>query len=103
MSEWKQFRDALLESDPELKAEYDRLGPTYAAIADVIRLRLQLGLTQEQLAQKMGKQQPAIARLEAGRVKPSIAFLTELAEALDARLVLRIEGKDEPESRRAAS
>ncbi len=37
----------------------------------------------------MGKQQPAIARLESGRVSPSIAFLEEVAEALDAKLIVR--------------
>ena len=51
-------------------------------------------LSQEQLAQKMGRQQPAIARLEGARVLPSLAFLQDLAEALDARLTVRLEPKE---------
>jgi transcriptional regulator with XRE-family HTH domain len=95
MSEWQKFRDQLLAGDEEVRQEYERLGPVYELIADVIRLRHARGFTQEQLAQKMGKQQPAIARLEAGRVSPSLAFLQELAQALDARLTVRLESNDE--------
>jgi predicted transcriptional regulator len=90
MDEWTKFRDRMLADDPEAAAEYERLRPRFAAIADIIRLRLDKGLTQEQLAKKVGKQQPAIARLEAGRVQPSIQFLQEIAEALDAELVVQV-------------
>jgi transcriptional regulator with XRE-family HTH domain len=100
MSEWEKFRDKVLDEDPETRKEYERLRPMYAAIADIIRLRLEKGLTQADLAQRLGKQQPAIARLESGRVMPSMASLQEVAEALDAKLVVRIEEK---ESERRAS
>ena len=94
MSGWREFRDNLLAENPETKAEYESLGPVYDAIADVIRLRHLYGLSQDQLAQRMGKQQPAIARLESGRVNPSIAFLEQLANALDAKLIVRIERRE---------
>jgi ribosome-binding protein aMBF1 (putative translation factor) len=93
MSQWKEFRDNILSKNPETRAEYQSLGTVYDAIVDVIRLRHLHGLSQEQLARKMGKQQPAIARLEAGRVNPSIAFLEQVANALDARLIVRLESK----------
>ncbi len=93
MSQWREFRDSILANSPETRAEYESLGPVYDAIADVIRLRYLRGLSQDQLARKMGKQQPAIARFEAGRVNPSIAFLEQVANALDARLIVRLESK----------
>lgn len=99
MTEWEEFKERVFREDPEVRAEYEALRPMYTAIADMIRLRLEKGLTQAELAQRMGRQQPAIARFEAGRVKPSIAFLEDVAEALDARLVVRIETKDEGDHR----
>ncbi len=94
MSRWEEFEAKLLE-DPETRREYDRLGPLYDAITQVIAYRHSRGLTQEQLAQKMGKQQPAIARFESGRVWPSLSFLQDLADALDLKLIMRLEPKDD--------
>jgi transcriptional regulator with XRE-family HTH domain len=94
MTRWDEFEAKLLE-DPETRREYERLGPLYDAITQVIAYRHSRGLTQEQLAQRMGKQQPAIARFESGRVSPSLSFLQDLAEALDLTLILRLEPKEE--------
>ena len=94
MSEWEEFRDRLLAEDPELSKGYERLGPLYSIVRDVIGWRHVRGLTQEQLAERMGKQQPAVARFESARVWPSLTFLQELAEALDVRLVVRLEDKE---------
>ena len=95
MNEWTELRDQILRDNPKTRDEYERLGPTYRAIADLIRLRHERGLSQDQLARKIGKQQPAIARMESGRVSPSIAFLEEVAEALDAKLIVRLEPSHE--------
>lgn len=96
MSNFERFQERMLSEDPEVRAEYEALGPTYDLIADLIRLRLQKGLTQHEVARRMGKQQPAIARFEAGNVKPTVAFLQEVANALDARLVMHLEEKTLP-------
>jgi transcriptional regulator with XRE-family HTH domain len=91
MSEWEDFRDKLLADEPQTNAEYERLGPLYDLISQVIRLRHERGLTQEEVALRMGTRQPAIARFESGRVEPSFRFLSALAEALDARLIVQLE------------
>src|SRR6266852_1922169 len=91
MNDWKTFRDKIFGERPDVKEEYDRLGPRYQIITDVLRLRELRGMTQLQLAEKMGKQQPAISRLEGGGVSPSLTFLQELASALDAKLTVRLE------------
>lgn len=68
--------------DPEIKAEYDRLGPEYEIIEAIIRKRLERGMSQKQLADKMGTKQSALSRLESGNYNPSLAFLKKVATAL---------------------
>lgn len=50
--------------------------------------RVRLGLTQSELAERMGTSQPTIARLEAGGVTPSLDTLHRVAEALRLELVV---------------
>lgn len=85
------FDEFLKESlkDPKLKAEYDRLQPEFALIDAVIQARRQRGLTQAQLAGKIGTKQSVVSRLEIGRANPSVAFLKRLAQALHSRLEIR--------------
>ena len=54
----------------------------------VTEARLHTNLTQAQLARKMGTKQPSIARVENGKVIPSIEFLVKLAKAIGTRLIL---------------
>jgi transcriptional regulator with XRE-family HTH domain len=57
-------------------------------ISKMVKLaRIDKGLTQEELAKKIGTKQPSLARLEAARTSPSISFLNEIAKALDTYLV----------------
>ena len=78
--------------DPEYREAYDELEPEYALVREVIGARVRAGLTQEQLAQRMGTTQSAIARLEGGRSSPSIKTLKKLAEATGSRLLVRLDG-----------
>ena len=71
--------------DPEFKAEYDRQQPEFA----LIRARIEKGLTQEELAKKIGTKQSVISRLESGRANPSVAFLKKLAQALNSHLEIK--------------
>lgn len=63
--------------------------------ANVIRARrLELGLTQAQLAQRAGLRQPEVSRLESGGGTPTIGMLDRLAHALELRFVARFEKPD---------
>ncbi len=75
--------------DPALKAEYDKLQPEFAMIQAVIDARVKKGVTQKELAQKIGTKQSVISRLESGRANPSVAFLKKLAQALNSHLEIR--------------
>ena len=75
--------------DPEFKAEYDRLQPEFAVIRAIIRGRSINGISQEELAKKIGTKQSVISRLESGRANPSVSFLKKLAQALNSHLEIK--------------
>ncbi len=52
--------------------------------------RLALGLSQVELAARAGMTQPALSRLEAGGVVPTIPLLERITAALDAELIVEI-------------
>ena len=54
----------------------------------VRRARERLGMTQAELASRIGSTQPAVARLEAGGVTPSLATLGRIAAALGLELIV---------------
>jgi len=84
------FKKELLK-DPEFKKAYDALGPQYELIALMIEKRLKEGLTQKEIARRMGTKQSAISRFESGNYNPSLNFMHELAEALGARIKISLE------------
>lgn len=75
--------------NPKIRAEYERLQPEFALINEVLRARSEKGITQKDLAEKVGTKQSVISRLEAGRANPSVAFLKKLAQALNSHLEIR--------------
>ena len=62
------FREVLKEElkDPEFKAQYDALEDEYKAIEALIDARNEAGLTQSEVAKRMGITQSAVARIESG-------------------------------------
>jgi predicted transcriptional regulator len=70
---------ARLLASPGVKAEYDALAPEFEIAAELLRARLRAGLSQAELAERMGTSQSTIARLENGHSLPSVATLTFLS------------------------
>lgn len=87
---FKEYKAQLL-ANTEIKKEYDRLEPEYELIKSIIRERQRKNMTQEQLAEKIGTQQTSIARLENPNYGKSLPMLKKIAQALDCRLVIRLE------------
>src|SRR5437879_6278352 len=54
------------------------------------RRRVQLGLSQAQIAAQMGTSQPAVARLESGEVDARISTVERFAGAVGTRLEYRL-------------
>lgn len=78
--------------DPAFRAEYEALEEEFAFIRQLIELRRQKGLTQAELAERVGTHQPSISRLEHGQLG-SFEFLHRVAEALDAQVEIRLVSK----------
>lgn len=75
----------------ERLAGTDEQGWFFAQIADrLVDRRLELGLSQTELAELVGTTQSAIARLEAGGRPPRIDTLLRIADALDCELVVEL-------------
>ena len=85
MTKLADLKQRLLEN-PEVREEYARADAEFSLIEAMIRARQDARLTQAELAEKIGTTQSAIARLEAGRVSPSIATLRRYAEATGHQL-----------------
>lgn len=90
---WKSVRDSVL-ANPEVRAEYDALKDEFDLARTVIALRSESGLTQRELAERIGLKQPQLARIEAGRQIPKLETLAKLAEgagyALEINFVPKI-------------
>jgi len=57
----------------------------------IVARRIRYGLTQEQLAERMGTSVSAISRLESGQHRPSLATLEKVARAFQERIVVGFE------------
>lgn len=72
---------------------YDSLGHEFKVIALFIKKRLEKGLTQQELAKRIGTKQSAIARFESGTYNPTIDFLNKVAGGLNTRIKISIDSK----------
>ncbi|MEW6214678.1 MAG: helix-turn-helix domain-containing protein [Nitrospirota bacterium] len=80
--------------DHEFKKAWHDLDPEFELLESMIKAREKSGLTQAELAKKMGTKQPALSRLERGGFrKATVETLKKIADALDARLVIKLEAK----------
>ena len=86
--------------EPKYRKAYEALEQEFVLASAVIEARNRARLTQQELARKMGTTQPVIARLESGRVRPSIGTLERLAEATGSRLLIRFAPREERRSAR---
>ena len=85
-------REALYRflANPKVKAEYDALAPECEIAAELLRARLRAGLSQADLAARMGTSQSRIARLESGQSLPSTKTLLRYAEATGSKFHVRL-------------
>jgi DNA-binding XRE family transcriptional regulator len=74
---------------PTFAALYEEEFNKLALARQVRELRERHKLSQAELAERVGTKQPAIARLESGRVVPRIDLLQKIAHALGMQLEIR--------------
>jgi len=81
-------------SRKNVKAEYDALKPEFTLLHEMLLARQKVGLSQAEVAERMGTKPPAVTRLESslssGRHSPSIATLKKYAEAVNCHLEIKL-------------
>lgn len=86
INEWKQ--------DPQFNKEYDQLAEEFFLFDELLAARHNAGLTQAEVAIKMGTKTPAVARLESGggnkKHSPSITTLRKYAQAVGCHLEIKL-------------
>jgi len=89
-----------------VRSEYEALGPEFDLLRQMLRARTNAGLSQADVAERMGTQAPAITRLESalgsGKHSPSLDTLKRYAEAVGCELQVRFV-RNTSASRRARS
>lgn len=87
----KQLRTKAL-GNAEVKAEFEKQSDEFAFLDEFLKVRSAQGLTQAQVAEKIGTTQSAVARMESGSGKhsPSLATLSKYAQALGCKLEVRL-------------
>lgn len=76
----------------DVKAEYEGLDEEFSLLDEFLKARAAAGITQSEVAERIGTTQSAIARLESGVGKhsPSLSTLRRYAYALGCRLELKL-------------
>lgn len=86
---------AKMLQDPAVQAEVERLERDEMHMLDaILKARTEAGLTQAEVAERMGTKAPAVARLEAalisGKPSPSLTTLRKYAAALGKRVQVQL-------------
>jgi predicted transcriptional regulator len=94
MLSYDEMKAKMLEN-PAVRAEYERIERDEMPMLDtILAARKEAGLTQAQVAERMGTKATAVARLESallsGKHSPSISTLQKYAKALGKRLDVRL-------------
>jgi len=85
MAKISELKKRLMDNQ-EFRSEYEKADAEFAVIESLVKARMDAGLTQTELAHRIGTTQSAIARLEGGGVSPSLATLRRYAEATGTKL-----------------
>ena len=90
----KAYASRKRESDPVFRDAYDALEDEFTALGALLKARKEAGLTQADVAARMGVSQPVLARIESSlgnrKHSPSLATLRRYADACGKKLVIQM-------------
>lgn len=90
----KKYAAKMRRIDPKFRAAYDALEDEFAALDVLLKARKEAGLTQTDVAERMGVSQPVLARIEGSlgnrKSSPTLATLRRYAAACGKKLVIRM-------------
>ena len=82
----RDLHDKAMREDAEYRREYEALEEEFSLIAAMLDARQKAGLTQAQVAERMGVKQPVVAKIEGGRANVSIDTLKRYAHATGCKI-----------------
>ncbi len=82
---------AELLANPAVRQAYEAQAPAFELARERIAARTKAGLTQGDVAARMGTTKSVVARIESGRGTPSMRTVQRFAHAVGARAVVRME------------
>jgi len=91
-----RLKDLLGEEFPDIVERYEEVRALYGVISQLASLRRAQGVTQAQLAERLGRPQSLISAIESGRVSPHIETLVALARELGHDLRIELEPRPTP-------
>jgi predicted transcriptional regulator len=77
-------------ADREVRAAYDALADEFDLARELIAARVRAGLTQAEVAARMGTTQSVVARLESGAQMPSVNTLLKFAKATRSHPIIKL-------------
>jgi len=80
-----------LMNDPEYAKHYQDQEEEFNIARELIQARTKIGLTQEEVARRMGTTQSAVARMESGKPQPSLKSLKRYAQATGSKIKIFLE------------
>ena len=90
MKTLKDIKRELL-ANPAVQAAYESQSAEFEMACELIAARIRAGMTQSDVAQRMGTTQSVVARLEGGKTVPSLRSVQRYAQAVGAHAVVRLE------------
>jgi len=82
---YREYKTKSLEN-PELRSAYDDLDLPYRIIRELVRLRIESNMTQDELAERTGIPKSNISRFENGKHIPSMQMIERIATGLGMKL-----------------
>ena len=89
MANWTDYKNHVRTSNPEIAKDIDEAEAISRVLGVLVEQRHKLHLSQRDLARMCGIPQSSVARIEAGKVSPSLNTLLILCEQLGLALTLQ--------------
>ncbi|MGD9891980.1 MAG: helix-turn-helix domain-containing protein [Dehalococcoidia bacterium] len=86
-----RVRDLLASEFPDIIDRYEELRALYGVVSQLATIRRAQGVTQAQLAERLGRPQSLISAIESGRMSPHVETLVALARELGYNIRIDLE------------
>lgn len=91
-------KDYLAErlKDDKFRAAYEEIAPEFDIARALLKYREENGMTQAELAKKIGIHRSDLSKLESAMANPTLKTLKKIAKAIDKMLSIGYEEKNTP-------